>query len=57
MDLNNIPRLSTHSRRPIATPDNNGSQVDPSLVQESHAVAMQLGDKNANALEKEDDKG
>ena len=57
MDMNNIPRLSTHSRRPIATPSNNGGDVDPSLIQESHNVAMKLGDKANIQIEKEDDKG
>ena len=57
MDLNNIPRRSTHSRRPIATPQDDNGQVDPSLIQETHNVAMQLGDKFVNTLDQEDDKG
>ncbi len=57
MELNNLPRRSTNSRRPIATPQDNGGQIDPSLVQESHNTAMQLGDKFSNTLDQEDDKG
>lgn len=55
LDLTKRP--SINSRRPIATPSDCAGDLDKSLKQETHNVAMALGDKNANLLDFEDDKG
>lgn len=57
MDLNMIQaqRPSLQERRPIATPSDSHTEVDPSLKQETHNKTMLLSDKNANILDLEDD--